>query len=158
PDQSAANKNTITTYDIYTRGTRQSFEQAPDQSVRLIDESPALVEARDADRPPIAHIQNISQPFDFSGLSEVEPLIPLQDELNTRLSDRASRVTLLSFKMFLAKGVDGAGNMPVAPGIVWSTDNPEAQIQTFGGDAACPSEDAHIEQIREAMDKASGVP
>ena len=28
----------------------------------------------------------------------------------------------------------------------------------FGGDASSPSEDAHIEQVREAMDKASAVP
>ena len=35
------------------------------------------------------------------GLSDVEPLLCLQDELNTRLSDRASRVTLQSFKMYL---------------------------------------------------------
>lgn len=47
---------------------------------------------------PVVHIQNVSQPFVYSGLGEVEALIPLQDELNTRLSDRANRVTLQSFK------------------------------------------------------------
>jgi len=107
---------------------------------------------------PIAHIQNLSQPFRYEGLGEVEPLMPLQDELNTRLSDRASRVTLQSFKMYLAKGLDGFERGPVGPGIVWSTDNPAASIQAFGGDGASPSEDAHIEQVREAMDKQSGVP
>lgn len=107
---------------------------------------------------PVAHIQNLSQPFRYEGLGEVEPLMPLQDELNTRLSDRASRVTLQSFKMYLAKGLDGFERGPVGPGIVWSTDNPAASIQAFGGDGASPSEDAHIEQVREAMDKQSGVP
>lgn len=53
---------------------------------------------------PVAHVQNISQPFVYTGVSEVEPLIPLQDELNARLSDRAHRVTMQSFKMYLAKG------------------------------------------------------
>jgi hypothetical protein len=40
---------------------------------------------------------------------------------------------------------------------MWSTDNPEASIEAFGGDGPNPSEDIHIEQVREAMDKASSV-
>lgn len=107
---------------------------------------------------PVVHIQNISQPFRYEGLSEVEPLIPLQDELNTRLSDRASRVTLQSFKMYLAKGIDGFEKATVAPGQIWSTDNPQASVEAFGGDAASPSEESHIQEIREAMDKVSAVP
>ena len=107
---------------------------------------------------PVVHIQNMSQPFVYEGLGEVEPLLGLQDELNTRLSDRASRVTMQSFKMYLAKGIDGFRGTSVAPGMVWSTDNPEASISSFGGDAASPSEEAHITEIREAMDKISAVP
>jgi hypothetical protein len=108
-------------------------------------------------RIPIVHIQNLPQPFFFEGLSEVEPLIPLQDELNTRLSDRANRVTFQSFKMYLGKGLDGFLERPVGPGQMWATDNPDASIHEFGGDGACPSEDIHITEIREAMDKASTV-
>lgn len=107
---------------------------------------------------PVVHVQNLSQPLRYEGLSEVEPLIPLQDELNTRLSDRANRITLQCFKMYLAKGIEGFEKFPVSPGQIWSTDNPDAEVIAFGGDAASPSEDAHIEQIREAMDKISGVP
>lgn len=107
---------------------------------------------------PVVHIQNVSQPFVYSGLGEVEALIPLQDELNTRLSDRANRVTLQSFKMYLARGIEGFDGSAVGPGTVWSTDNPDATIVGFGGDASSPSEDRHIEEIREAMDKVSGVP
>ncbi|MFG0258398.1 MAG: phage portal protein [Phycisphaerales bacterium JB043] len=110
---------------------------------------------------PVVHMQNRSQPLHYEGLSEVEPLIPLQDELNTRLSDRANRVTMQSFKMYLAKGIDafGASGTPasIGPGQIWSTDNPDASIQSFGGDASSPSEDAHIEQIRQALDKTSGI-
>jgi hypothetical protein len=106
---------------------------------------------------PIVHIQNIAQPYYYEGLGDVEPLIPLQDELNTRLSDRANRITFQSFKMYLGKGIDGFENRPVSPGRMWCTDNPEAAIEEFGGDSATPSEDLHIAEIREAMDKASGV-
>lgn len=143
--------------EIFTPSARALYTQQANRPVRLIDSGPALVS--DAPGPvPIVHIQNISQPFHYAGLSEVEPLIPLQDELNTRLSDRASRVTFQSFKMFLAKGLDGADKLPVGPGQVWSTDNPEAAVESFGGDGASPSEDAHINEVREALDKASGVP
>jgi hypothetical protein len=37
------------------------------------------------------------------------------------------------------------------------TDNLDASIEGFGGDADSPSERQHIEELREAMDKASGV-
>ncbi len=106
---------------------------------------------------PVVHIQNTLQPFYYEGISDVETLIPLQDELNTRLSDRASRITFQSFKMYLGKGIEGFEDRPVSPGRMWYTDNPEAAIEEFGGDSATPSEGMHIAEIREAMDKTSGV-
>ena len=106
---------------------------------------------------PVVHIQNIAQPYYYEGISDVEPLVPLQDELNTRLSDRASRITFQSFKMYLGKGIEGFEDKPVAPGRMWYTDNPEASIEEFGGDIETPSEGLHIAEIREAMDKVSSV-
>ncbi len=106
---------------------------------------------------PVVHIQNMPLPLHYEGQSDVEPLIPLQDELNTRLSDRASRITFQSFKMYLGKGIEGFENRLVAPGRMWSTENPDASIEEFGGDPGSPSEETHIEHIREAIDKASGV-
>jgi hypothetical protein len=106
---------------------------------------------------PVVHIQNIAQPYYYEGLGDVEPLIPLQDELNTRLSDRASRITFQSFKMYLGKGIEGFEDKPISPGRMWYTDNPEASIEEFGGDASTPSEALHIAEIREAMDKISAV-
>jgi hypothetical protein len=106
---------------------------------------------------PVVHIQNIAQPYYYEGLSDVEPLMGLQDELNTRLSDRSNRITFQSFKMYLGKGIEGFEDRPVSPGRMWYTDNPEASIEEFGGDGACPSESLHISEIREGLDKASGV-
>lgn len=106
---------------------------------------------------PLVHIQNAAVPFEYAGSSDVESLIPLQDELNTRLSDRAHRITMQSFKMYLGKGIENFGDMPVAPGRMWMTDNDNAQVIEFGGDASSPSEDSHIREIREAMDKTSSV-
>lgn len=136
--------------EIMDGARRQLYEDG-----RLIDES---LTPWAGGAPPVAHIQNISQPFCYGGLGEVEPMIPLQDELNTRLSDRASRVTLQSFKMYLAKGIDGFEHARVGPGQIWSTDNTEASVEAFGGDADSPAERAHILEIREALDKISGVP
>jgi hypothetical protein len=108
-------------------------------------------------RVPVVHIQNFASPMNYEGTGEVEPLIPIQDELNTRLSDRANRVTFQSFKMYLGKGIEGFENRPIAPGRMWATDNPDASIEAFGGDAESPGETAHIAELREAMDKMSGV-
>jgi hypothetical protein len=106
---------------------------------------------------PVVHIQNIAQPYYYEGLSDVEHLIPLQDELNTRLSDRANRITFQSFKMYLGKGIEGFEGRPISPGRMWYTDNPDATIEEFGGEAEVPSENMHIAEIREAIDKISGV-
>jgi hypothetical protein len=140
--------------ELFLPGWRQVYIDEG-QGPRLIDEGENRV---CPGRVPVVHIQNVSQPLAYAGLGEVEPLIPLQDELNTRLSDRASRVTMQSFKMYLARGIENFDKAPIGPGQVWSTDNADARIEAFGGDAASPSEDAHIDQIREALDKASGVP
>jgi hypothetical protein len=106
---------------------------------------------------PVVHIQNTAAAFEYSGASDVEPLIPLQDELNTRLSDRASRITLQSFKMYLGKGVESFIEHPVSPGRMWLTDNEQASNQEYGGDSSCPSEESHIADLREALDKTSAV-
>ncbi|MCG3180562.1 MAG: hypothetical protein BIFFINMI_02924 [Phycisphaerae bacterium] len=109
-------------------------------------------------RIPVVHVQNMAQPFCYEGVSEVDRLIPTQDELNTRLSDRANRISFQSFRMYLGRGIENFEDRPVAPGRMWSTDNPDASIQEFGGDSGSPSEDLHIAQTREAMDKISAVP
>jgi hypothetical protein len=106
---------------------------------------------------PLVHIQNIAVPFEYSGVSDVEPLVPIQDELNTRLCDRANRITMQSFKMYLGKGIENFTSLPVAPGRMWMTDNENAQVLEFGGDSHSPSEERHIGELREAMDKISGV-
>jgi len=131
-----------------------SFRQVYDNG-RLVEQGPI---EHTGGRIPVVHIQNMSQPLRYTGISEVEPLIPLQDELNTRLSDRASRVTMQSFKMYLAKGIEGFERASVGPGQIWATDNTEASVEEFGGDASSPSEEEHINEVREAMDKVSGVP
>lgn len=136
------------TLELLTRDGWEVYERG-----ELVERRPSV-----AGELQVVHIQNIAQPFRYEGLSEVEPLIPLQDELNTRLSDRAARVTMQSFRMYLARGIDGFEKGPVGPGVVWSSDNPHASIEAIGGDAASPSEESHIREIRDAMDKASAVP
>ena len=108
-------------------------------------------------RLPLVHVQNAPLPFEYAGASDVEPLMPLQDELNTRLSDRAYRITMQSWKMYLGKGIDDFANLPIGPGRMYASDNPDATIVEFGGDSACPSEQAHVDEVREALDKTSGV-
>jgi hypothetical protein len=106
---------------------------------------------------PLVHIQNTAVPFEYDGASDVEALIPVQDELNCRLSDRAYRITMQSFKMYLGKGIENFTEMPVGPGRMWMTDNEKADIVEFGGDGKTFSEDNHIIGLRDAMDKIIGV-
>jgi hypothetical protein len=130
---------------------------SPERWVRL-EEGRVVAGGRNSlGEVPLVHIQNSAAAFQYAGDSDVEPLIPLQDELNTRLSDRAYRITLQSFKMYLGKGIEQFTDQPVAPGRMWTTANEQAAVQEFGGDASCPSEESHISDLREALDKVSGV-
>jgi len=109
-------------------------------------------------RIPLVHVQNVVRPFAWHGAGDVEPLIPLQDELNTRLSDRAYRVALHSMPMYLAVGLAGMADQKLAPGGIVETDNPDGRLVQFGGEApANPAEVNAIAEVREALDKASGV-
>jgi hypothetical protein len=136
--------------EVFAPGVRRVYRDGK----RVSSERTTLL----ANTVPVVHIQNVSQPFVYGGVGEVEPLVALQDELNTRLSDRANRVTLQSFRMYLAKGLESFDAQSIGPGTVWSTTNPDASIQAFGGDLYNPGEESHIAEIREAMDKVSGVP
>lgn len=145
--RSSARRGREEVLEVFSASVRQLYV-----SGRLVEE-----EEHGLGETPVAHIQNISQPLEYEGLSEVEPLIPLQDELNTRLSDRAHRVTMQSFQMYLAKGLEGFAGAPIGAGMVWATENEQASVDAIGGDAASPSEESHIRELREAMDKASSV-
>lgn len=154
---SGPRRQTVERTEVWTAASFETYQSTPGNGThgkrrQLIDAG-----VNRLGRLPVVHIQNLAQPFFYEGLSDVETLIPLQDELNTRLSDRANRVTFQSFKMYLGKGIDGFTDRPVGPGQMWATDNPDAAIHEFGGDAHTPSEDQHIREVREAMDKASGV-
>ncbi|MCI0549243.1 MAG: hypothetical protein L0027_18410, partial [Candidatus Rokubacteria bacterium] len=63
-----------------------------------------------------------------------------------------------SFRMFLAKGIDSFDRAAMEPGAMFTSENMDARIEAFGGDAYAPSEVRHIQEGREALDKASGVP
>ncbi len=137
--------------------TRVTEIITPTRWARFEDESLVASGVNSLGELPLVHIQNVALPFEYAGTSDVEPLLPLQDELNTRLSDRAHRITMQSFKMYLGKGIDNFTSLPISPGQMWMTDNEQASIVEFGGDADSPSETSHIDQVRESMDKTSGV-
>jgi hypothetical protein len=145
--RSAADENFSIVTEILTPTAWQRYE----------DESLIAQGGNSLGQIPLVHIQNVAVPFQYAGNSDVESLIPLQDELNTRLSDRANRITMQSFKMYLGKGIENFTNLPVAPGRMWVTDNDNADVIEFGGEAENPSEDHHIQELREAMDKSSSV-
>ena len=121
-----AQRRALQRTEVWAPETRQVYLEGGSRSGgsrRLVEEA-----ANPLGIIPVVHIQNLPQPYFYTGLSDVEPLIPLQDELNTRLSDRANRVTFQSFKMYLGKGIDGFTDRPVGSGQMWSTDNPDAAM------------------------------
>ena len=147
PDAARGDARDVSVLEVITPTQWQRYEDE-----RLVAEGDNAL-----GRVPLVHVQNAAVPFEYAGASDVEPLMPLQDELNTRISDRAYRISMQSAKMYLGKGIDDFADLPIGPGRMYSTENLTAEIVEFGGDSACPSEAAHIAELRVAIDKTSGV-
>jgi len=85
----------------------------PTQWKRYKDEKLASSGENSLGQIPLVHIQNTAVPFEYSGSSDVEALLTLQDELNTRLSDRAHRITIgLRNGDDMRKAADGVRFVP----------------------------------------------
>jgi len=111
-----------------------------------------------SDGLPVVHKQHKPVRGAYAGTGVIGPLIPMQDELNIRLSDRSNKITYQSHQQYLGKRVDDFENKPIGPSVMWSVDDAEASIEAIGGNTSDPGADKHIDDVRDGMSRISCIP
>jgi hypothetical protein len=149
------NKQKVDWIELYTDGQIQTYKLDPkskDRGYQLV-QTVTVPE----DLLPVVHMQHLVRRNEYRGKGEVEPLIPMQDELNTRLSDRGRGITFGANPPWLGKGIEGFESLPFGPDVKYSGSD-EASMERLTGDTKDAGQDGHIDQARDAMDRISSIP
>ncbi len=110
----------------------------------------------DADKPlgiPIAHIRNCDAGYDY-GISELSPVVPLQDALNKTLVDMVAANDYNAFqRIWHVGGENPPGGWDTYPGAVFSDTTPGASFGVLPGEPPR----AFIEAMRELIGHIAAV-
>src|SRR5205085_10771055 len=68
---------------------------------------------------PFVHVGNLRPPNAFWGVSDLRDVIPLNRELDERVSDQADLIRYHADPPVVFKGVDEHSDLAVGPGTVW---------------------------------------
>lgn len=106
---------------------------------------------------PIAHVANLQPPNDFWGRSDLEDVIPLNEELDRRVSDEADVIAYHADPPVVFRGVRQHSDLPVGPGTVWDIPaDAEVSLLEWRGQAI--QVDAHITRVQEALFQVAETP
>jgi len=106
---------------------------------------------------PFVHIPNARPANEFWGTSDLKDVIPLNRELNERMSDMADVIRFHSDPPVIFKGVAEHSNLPVGPGTVW--DVPEgAEVELLEWRGQAPAVHQHIERVMRALHDVAETP
>lgn len=106
---------------------------------------------------PFVHIPNVRPANEFWGVSDLRDVIPLNRELNERMSDMADVIRFHSDPPVIFKGVREHGTLPVGPGTVW--DLPEgAEVELLEWRGQTPSVQEHVERVMRALHDVAETP
>lgn len=147
-------KQKIDWIELYVRGLIQVYKLDPRRGKNyvLVDEFPVPENLL-----PVTHMQHLKRRDKYRGVGEVEPLIPMQDELNTRLSDRGRGITFGANPPWLGKGISNFETLPFGPDVKYSGSE-DASMERLAGDTKDDGQDNHIEEARNAIDRISSIP
>ncbi len=109
-------------------------------------------------RIPVVHHQHVRDARRYEGRGEVEPLMPSQDEINTRFSDRGRGVTYGSNPPWLGKGILNFHKQAMAPDLMIEAINEDGSIERIASDANDEGQNRHIEDLFDGLDKISKIP
>lgn len=99
---------------------------------------------------PFVHIPNLAPPGSVFGLSELEDVIPLNRELDERLSDQADVIRYHADPPVIFKGVREHSDLAVGPGTVWDVpDSAEIALLEWRGQP--PAVQQHLDRVLRAM-------
>jgi len=106
---------------------------------------------------PFVHIPNVRPANEFWGVSDLRDVIPLNRELNERMSDMADVIRFHSDPPVIFKGVMEHSSLPVGPGTVW--DLPEgAEVELLEWRGQTPAVQEHVERVMRALHDVAETP
>jgi len=106
---------------------------------------------------PFVHIPNARPANEFWGISDLKDVVPLNRELNERMSDVADIIRFHADPPVIFKGVMEHSNLSVGPGTVW--DLPEgADVQLLEWRGQTPAIQEHIERVMRALHDVTETP
>lgn len=106
---------------------------------------------------PFVHVPNLAPPGSTFGLSELEDVIPLNRELEERLSDQADTIRYHADPPVIFKGVREHTDLAVGPGTVWDVPA-DAAVDLLEWRGQLPAVDRHIERVLRAMFDVAEAP
>jgi hypothetical protein len=106
---------------------------------------------------PFVHIPNARPANEFWGVSDLKDMVPLNRELNERMSDMADVIRFHSDPPVIFKGVSEHSSLAVGPGTVW--DVPEgAGVELLEWRGQAPAVSEHIERVMRALHDVAETP
>ena len=106
---------------------------------------------------PFVHIPNARPANEFWGVSDLKDVVPLNRELNERMSDMSDVIRFHSDPPVIFKGVSEHSNLAVGPGTVW--DIPEgAEVELLEWRGQAPTVGEHVERVMRALHDVAETP
>ena len=106
---------------------------------------------------PFVHVANLPAPNSFWGRSDLADVIPLNRELNERLSDQADAIRFHADPPVVFTGVESHDAVRVGPGTVWDLP-PGADVKLLEWRGAAPTVREHVELVLRALYETAETP
>ncbi|HZS00771.1 MAG TPA: phage portal protein [Chloroflexota bacterium] len=106
---------------------------------------------------PFVHVPNLPGPNEFWGRSDLADVIPLNRELNERLSDQADVIRYHADPPVVFRGVEDHDAITVGPGSVWDLPR-DADVKLLEWQGQSVAVQDHINQILRALYETAETP
>ncbi len=106
---------------------------------------------------PFVHVPNLQPPNTPWGISDLVDLIPLNRELDERMSDQADLIRYHADPPVVFRGVERHSDLAVGPGTVWDLPR-DADVSLLEWRGSLPTLQEHIERILRALYEVAETP
>jgi hypothetical protein len=106
---------------------------------------------------PFVHVPNLPGPNEFWGRSDLADVIPLNRELNERLSDQADVIRYHADPPVVFRGVEDHDAITVGPGSVWDIPK-DADVKLLEWQGQSVAVQDHINQVLRAIYETAETP
>jgi hypothetical protein len=106
---------------------------------------------------PFVHVANLQPPNSFWGESDLTHLIPLNRELDERMSDQADLIRYHADPPIVFRGIEEHSDLPVGPGTVWDLPR-DADVALLEWRGNAPAVQDHIDRVLRAIYDVSETP